>query len=85
MGDVKVYQVSAVNKTRRIGRHGSFKSDTNKAPFSDITGTNTVGDKEELVGTLDDLLSQDGCRRNCWSGAERCGGWWSRVEAWYDV
>ena len=57
MGDVEVDQIPSVNEAQRVGRHGSLQCDTNKSPFSDVASANTIGDKEELVRALYNLLS----------------------------
>jgi len=83
MGDIEVDEVPSVNEARIVGHHGSLQCDANKSPFSDVASANAVGEKEKLVRAFHNLLSQDGCWRNCRSSVERSGGWRACVEPWH--
>ncbi len=64
MREVEVHQIMAIQHAGGIEGHSVFESHTDQTPFTNISGTDRMGDEEELVGTRNDALNQDISWRN---------------------
>ena len=59
MREVEVHQIMAIHHAGGIEGHSVFESHTDQTPFMNISGTDGMGDEEELVRTRNDALDQD--------------------------
>ncbi len=71
MANVKLKQEAAVQRARWVNRERIIEGNPSKTPFSCIIGTNTVGDKNQVIRTPDNGGREQMNCGNGWDGMIR--------------
>ncbi len=77
VANVKLKQEVAVQRARWVNRDRIMEGNPSKMPFLCIIGTNTVGDKKQVIYTPDNGGCEQMNCRNGWDGMIWCCWRWS--------